>query len=589
VSADPLATLFPRPRSTQRRSGTVAPNTSAAERADASLPPQGYELTVDHRDGVELRHADDAGRRYGRQTLHQLRGAKGGIPCCRISDAPDLEIRGFLLDISRDRVPTRETLELLVERLENLRFNHLQLYMEHTFAYRDHETVWRDASPLTPDDVRWLDDRCDRSGIELAACQNTFGHMERWLAHDQYRARAEAPDGWQRGPHRHAPTALAPTPENATFALALVRELAANFRSRRVNIGCDEVWELGLGASADEVARRGKETVFVEHLRRIAEPLLAEGFEVQFWADMVQRAPDAARPLAAANALAAVWGYEAPMEVDPATFDFEALPEELREPAREYFETSARGFGPRLTDFSATGFRTWVVPGTSGWNSFVGRYANARANILDAVTSGLDHGVDRFLLTEWGDHGHFQPPFVALPLIAYGGATAWCAGSNGDLADAALAAAVDRLLVDPTRNIGSGLLALGRVDDHVPGRVNGTTFFDAVMVSDADVALGTSTRDGYRAALATIDAAERHLAASDPATRDGPELLRELHHAAALARHGLHWLARDHGLAAPSADVLEAERADLLREQRACWLARSRPGGLEDSLRKLRR
>ena len=100
---------------------------------------------------------------------------------------------GCMLDISRDRVPTRETLAWLVDVLDRLRLNHLELYTEHTFAYAGHEDVWRDASPMTAEDVRWLDAECAARGIELVANQNCFGHFERWLRLPEYRPRAVDP------------------------------------------------------------------------------------------------------------------------------------------------------------------------------------------------------------------------------------------------------------------------------------------------------------------------------------------------------------------------------------------------------------
>ena len=39
----------------------------------------------------------------------------------------------------------------------------------------------------------------------------------------------------------------------------------------------------------------------------------------------------------------------------------------------------------------------------------------------------------------------------------------------------------------------------------------------------------------------------------------------------------------------PSLELLRAELDELISEQRACWLARSREGGLSDSLRRLER
>ena len=69
--------------------------------------------------------------------------------------------RAYMLDVSRDRVPTNDTLDWLVGILAAAGFNELQLYIEHTFDYRGHEVVWRDASPLTHEDLERLDDVCD--------------------------------------------------------------------------------------------------------------------------------------------------------------------------------------------------------------------------------------------------------------------------------------------------------------------------------------------------------------------------------------------------------------------------------------------
>ena len=52
-----------------------------------------------------------------------------------------------MLDISRCKVPTMDSIFELIDLLSLLRFNELQLYIEHTFAFRDHEKVWKNFSP----------------------------------------------------------------------------------------------------------------------------------------------------------------------------------------------------------------------------------------------------------------------------------------------------------------------------------------------------------------------------------------------------------------------------------------------------------
>lgn len=304
-----------------------------------------------------------------------------------------------MLDVSRSRVPTRETLVRLVDLLRRARFNHLQLYVEHTFAYTGHEAVWSEASPLTAEDLHWLDGLCRDHGIELAGNQNCFGHMERWLEVDGYRDRAESPDGWEWKPGVHMePTVLQPTADNAAFVLALVREQMSHLTSTTVNVGCDETFELGRGRSADIVAERGVGAVYIEHLNRILRPLVADGFQVQYWGDIVRSHPDLLGELPPEKATALAWTYEAPLGTFPAHAAY--LESRGADPGAH------SGFTRNAAPFADAGVPFWVAPGTSSWNSLIGRLDNARANLLDAAHRATELGAGGLLITDWGDNGH---------------------------------------------------------------------------------------------------------------------------------------------------------------------------------------
>ena len=60
-------------------------------------------------------------------------------------------VLGYQLDVSRCKVPTMEALYRIVDIVAKLDYNHFELYTEHTFAYKGHEAVWCEASPMTPD------------------------------------------------------------------------------------------------------------------------------------------------------------------------------------------------------------------------------------------------------------------------------------------------------------------------------------------------------------------------------------------------------------------------------------------------------
>ena len=200
-------------------------------------PPDGYRLTVGD-DDVNLAAGDDAGAFYGRATLEQLRREHGGdLPRCEIEDWPDYPVRAVMLDVSRDKVPSRRTLEALIERLASWKVNQVQLYMEHTFAYAGHREVWADASPFTAEEVAYLDRFCAERHVELVPNQNCLGHMGRWLKHERYRPLAMFPDGWaERGRWRPPATIDPANPGSLALVRELLTELLPNFTSRRVQL-----------------------------------------------------------------------------------------------------------------------------------------------------------------------------------------------------------------------------------------------------------------------------------------------------------------------------------------------------------------
>jgi len=104
--------------------------------AETDADPESFELRVDAA-GARLR-GDPAGLRYGAEALAQLAAPDGRVPSVRVQDAPALRRRGFLLDISRGKVPRPETIRWLLGLLARLRYNELFLYTEHTFQFEKH-------------------------------------------------------------------------------------------------------------------------------------------------------------------------------------------------------------------------------------------------------------------------------------------------------------------------------------------------------------------------------------------------------------------------------------------------------------------
>src|SRR5690349_4457919 len=96
---------------------SIGDDGAVAVRLDRSLPAQGYRLTV-HQGGATIVGGDPAGLFYGTCTLAQLIEVHGmRVPCVEIEDHPELAVRGVMLEISRDKVPTMATLRELIDLL----------------------------------------------------------------------------------------------------------------------------------------------------------------------------------------------------------------------------------------------------------------------------------------------------------------------------------------------------------------------------------------------------------------------------------------------------------------------------------------
>ena len=170
--------------------------------------PEGYAITI-NRKGVRIEFRETAGLRAAMATMRQLLRQYGRrLPCLKIRDWPDFSRRGVMLDISRGRVPKLETLLELVGHLADFKINELQLYTEHTFAYRRYQSVWQSWGALTGEEIRQLDAHCQQLGIDLVPNQNSFGHLRHFLEHPRLKKLAEVSAALPRLQRRIYPPAF---------------------------------------------------------------------------------------------------------------------------------------------------------------------------------------------------------------------------------------------------------------------------------------------------------------------------------------------------------------------------------------------
>jgi len=365
---------------------------------DISLGREAYKIEVKH-DMLIVYHSESAGAYYAAKTLKQIvkEAPEGLLPCGTIFDEPDLSIRGFMYDISRNKIPQMKTVYQLIDILSDLKYNHLELYVEgFSFEYPSFPELFKGLTPITVDDYRKLEDYAHDRFIDLVPCHNGLGHMTAWLEKEQYKDLAIIPEGmYMWGAHRAASTINPLDPRSLELVEKYYSDALLHSRSQYFHMNLDEPYEIGHGKTEAEAKKTSVGQIYLDYLLKLYQFVKSHGRTPMVWGDVLNHYPETLKKLPK-DMIFVDWGYDK---------DY---------PFKETLE--------RLKSYKVP---FMAAPGTSSWNSVTGRTEDMFENIHQACYhTKLNHG-QGILLTDWGDAGHIQQFVISFPGIVYAGLESW--------------------------------------------------------------------------------------------------------------------------------------------------------------------
>lgn len=552
------------------------------------LHAQGY--TVEwNGEQLELGCSAAEGLNYAVVTLEQLIARQGlAWTSFRIEDEPDFPVRGLMLDIGRNKIPKMETLYALVDRMSELKMNHLQLYMEgFCFDYETFRDSFPEATPISGEEFRQLDVYAKERFIDLVPNQNCLGHMGPWLAKPEFADLAEHPGG-QATPVgiKLPPLTLNPLDVRS---IELVREmfgeLLPHFTSEYVNVNMDEPFGLGTGQSKERAQEVGVGKVYMDYAEQIFEIIRSHGKRTLMWGDILTKHEEVI-PLLPKDVTVLDWNYES--------------------------HTSLEANGKLL---QRHGVPYYVCPGTSTWSAVTGRTDNMLANIADAARSGKAYGAAGMIVTDWGDSGHWQPLVMSYPAYAYAAGTGWQTEANLEQHEQMERYVTDCMLQDDSGHAGKLILELGRYINLENSTLENMTYTNHLLnrglstkeklLSETDMIIKLLVEIGgrgipfqldyrYDDMLAWLQEQKDEVGELRLKLGDANIVLDELVHALSIIEHGSGLHRFIFGLELPDGSAehawlrkLHSELASILAEFDRLWLLRNRKGGLEASTRNL--
>lgn len=367
-------------------------------RVDTSMEENHYHLEIKE-EGAFLCGGSLTSLGWAVQTLRQIvRQYAGLLPQAEIDDEPDMKNRGFYHDATRGRIQTLENMKKLVDTLSFYKMNQLQLYVEHTYLFRDLTELWRDETPMTAEEVLELDQYCYERGVELVPSLATFGHLYKLLRTKSCEQFCELEGsfgqsfGFRDRMDHHTVNISNPD------AIALIKDMIAEymqlFRTNQFNICADETFDLGKGRSAALAEEKGTGVLYMEYIRELFDFLIERGKRPMFWGDIITGHPELYSQLPK-EVICLNWGYG----------------EEQPESATEILHS--------------VGATQYLCPGVRGWNTWVNMLHNGYRNITRMCGYARKHGAIGILNTDWGDFGHINHPIFSIPGILYGAVCSW--------------------------------------------------------------------------------------------------------------------------------------------------------------------
>ena len=329
---------------------------------------QGYNIIIKDK-FIHVSASTPQGLFYGTQSLkqiirHQLLTENNlNIPWYYIFDYPSLEYRGWMDDISRGPIPTKEFIKEEIRRLAEYKFNFFNLYTEHLFKLEDYPDI-APTDGLTADEIKELTDFAKDYYIEFIGNQQCFAHAEKTLDNPFYDDIKDTRFNFNPG-----------VDETYEFLEVLLGETAQAYESKYFNINCDETESLGNGKAESYIDSLGAENAYCQHINKVYDILKKYDKEVMMWGDIIAKNPEMIKQLPE-DIQFIVWSYGGRDSFD-----------EMIEP------------------FKNSGHKFWVAPGASCWATSFPHIDNYIKNIANFARDAERHGAKGIINTAWDDYG----------------------------------------------------------------------------------------------------------------------------------------------------------------------------------------
>jgi hexosaminidase len=357
----------------------------------------GHRISVKRRNGPIIIESDGAnGKIYYQEPVHFFRALglwvqyhreKGAF---QVVEYPRFKMNGVMVDMSRNAVMNKESIQKLIRIMALMGLNVLMLYTEDTYTVEEYPYFGYMRGRYGIQELKECDEYANRFGIEIVPCIQTLAHLTEALKWNYAASIRDTED-----------ILLVGSEETYRFIERLMRDASKPFRSKRIHIGMDEAHQLGLGKYLELNGFKTRFQIMDEHLRRVAAIASGLGLEPMIWSDMYFR-------------LGSKTGNYYDLEAEIPEGIKKSVPKNVRLVYWDYYHTDIDFYRKFIQKHREFGSDPIFAGGVWTWNGIAPNYGKTFATTNAALEACKKEGIEEVFATMWGDDGAETNPFSAL-------------------------------------------------------------------------------------------------------------------------------------------------------------------------------
>ena len=318
---------------------------------------------------------------------------RGSEESFQVEEQVWLDKNGVMLDCSRNSVLTMDMIKWYIRFEASLGMNTMMLYTEDTYEVEEYPYFGAYRGRYSSEELHELAVYADQFGIEMIPCIQALAHLKNTLRWEAMAGMQDTDDILMVGES-----------EVYRFVEACIRRATEPFLTKRVHLGMDEAWSLGLGKYLHKNGYHPKSEIMAAHLEQVAQICRKLGLEPMIWSDMYLRMSSQNNDY-----------YDLPLDAD--------LSGAVKPPADvalvywDYYHTDENFYRQYLRMHSQLSDKVIFAGGGWVWNGVSPNLKGAKDTTEPAMRAVKEAGIREAVCTMWQDDGAETPMGAGLSSI----------------------------------------------------------------------------------------------------------------------------------------------------------------------------